>query len=662
MDTLNSRCAISQSKIVTGTNRTQLPNSPVNWLASQANRAIGYAYETLCSLPNITHMIVSAPSRSLVLLTLAGRCITSVSATPYSPTSASATTPTTLSLDPSVPSAPPYVPPAPNPQWMAAVDNGDPPPTNQDHQSVRQADSWPHLENRCVEKGMLPPYSEPRLSLVCPGSALPLDQSRNLRHESLQCAKAEYSWTRYPDLVDEAVWYALKETDPKEAVRQLRDHPAPRYEGILYYPIEHIWYWEACLPIKDPLVCGTDRECDTSTGQNPHHSSDTSNCRDVPRSCYADVLREGRQPCGLGKLFYNVEFTKKKTSDWRLGKPGFIPRLANGYDLLHGEEERLSISNAHSSSAQLTPKFSIDDPKNAYKIYLHANDNPWNFGSLQCRPNGEDHVVFEVIPEPKQRMTSRVSNSLSLPDGDMSAAIMWGGAFDLNGDYQSRGYVSGLIVEDTAGSTFQDLSLSTMSAEATPLIRVQLYEPTWSGGERLKSTAYFDDDIQLVNTDSDTFPGNGTSTTSGASARYQLNFDNGTGVAIYRTYLPGIVYYPGRLLFSPEMLSYKDYLAPDTRYTFRLTMNMKNLPFHFQSCTSEPSASDLQWHALWGLLSSDRYESRRFSSKSLDITVRTPSQVELRSWQSTFWGLVRYAQYAAPFFGFYKALMTGNRL
>lgn len=237
-------------------------------------------------------------------------------------------------------------------------------------QSGMDTDPQPRPENRCVEKSLLPFYSGPRLSLACPGNILPLDQSRNVRQEYLQCAKAGYTWTRYPDPLDEAAWHALKETDPDRAVQWLRNLPAPEYKGTLHYPIDHVWHWEECRLIKDPVVCGTDRVCDqqTPTGQN-HHQSVSRKCKDIPRSCYADVARVGRSPCGMGKLVYNVEFVKKDTPDWRPGQPGFIPRLANGYDLLRGEEEQLSFSNFRSPSVRLTPTLDIDDPKNAYEIY-----------------------------------------------------------------------------------------------------------------------------------------------------------------------------------------------------------------------------------------------------------------------------------------------------
>ncbi|WP_257295995.1 hypothetical protein [Endozoicomonas sp. YOMI1] len=109
-------------------------------------------------------------------------------------------------------------------------------------------------------------------------------------------------------------------------------------------------------------------------------------------------------------------------------------------------------------------------------------------------------------------------------------------------------------------------------------------------------------------------------------------------------------------------MSYEDYLAPDARYTFKVTMNLKNMPFYYQPCVSQPAAPDCQWYALWGFFSPQRYETRSFSHKSLDITVTTPSQVDLRGWQPTFWTLVRYAQFVAPFYGIGKVVMAGNQL
>ncbi|MBO9495463.1 hypothetical protein J7438_15395 [Thalassotalea sp. G20_0] len=684
MLTTTASPTISQPEIATSANSSEVPASPANWLRP----VLDCAYGTVSALHKITRKIVSAPAQTFIFLALANRCITPVNASPHSPSSA---TPATMGLGPSVnvPSAPPYLPPPPEPGWMATLTSGH--PAYRDDERPRTADrrgsparngqpvmdrgTPPRPENRCVEKNLFPFYSGPRISLACPGKILPLDQSRNVRHEYLQCGRAGYSWTRYPDPLDEAAWHALKETDPERAVQWLRDLPAPEYKGILDYPIDLVWRWEKCQLIEDPVICGTYRVCDqeTPTGQN-RRQSDTRNCWDVARSCYADVAQVGRSPCGMGKLVYDVKFVKIDSPDLSPGRPGVITRLANGYDLLPGEKEQLSVSifcpangddlirgeegqlsvsNLRSSSVRLKATLNINDPKNAYQIHTR-NNNLWKPASLQCRPNGFDNVSFEVLTD--RRIPSSPPNTLRFPDGDMSSALVWGGAFDLNGGYQSRGYPCGLIVEDTASYTFKDLSLSTMSAETSPLIRVQLYESSWLG-ERLKSTAYFDDHIQLL---VDPVPDNGASDTLRVSTRYQLSFDYGTGAAIYRTYLPGLIYYPGRLLFSPETLSYEDYLAPDSRYTFKVTMNLKNMPFYFQPCASEPAAPDCQWYALWGLFSPGRYESRSFSLKSLDITVTTPPQVELRSWQPTFWEFVRYAQFIAPLYGACKVVMAGH--
>ena len=45
MEALNMRLTILRSEIATDANGTQVPVSPVNWLASQANRAASCAHE-----------------------------------------------------------------------------------------------------------------------------------------------------------------------------------------------------------------------------------------------------------------------------------------------------------------------------------------------------------------------------------------------------------------------------------------------------------------------------------------------------------------------------------------------------------------------------------------------------------------------------------------
>ncbi|WP_257267028.1 hypothetical protein [Endozoicomonas sp. ONNA2] len=225
----------SQPKAAPHADKSAVSASPENWLT----RALNCAYETACALPNITRMIVSSPGKAIIFLTLAGRCISPVRASPHSPSSASTVTPSTSGLDPSVyvPFEPPFIPPRETePEWMGLVESGH--PANGGHDRSRPATSaqgysQPGMEtdtrpeNRCVDKSLLPFYSGPRISLACPGKMLPLDQSRNVRQEYLQCAKAGYSWTRYPDSLDEAAWHAMKKTDPDRAVQWLRDLPAP---------------------------------------------------------------------------------------------------------------------------------------------------------------------------------------------------------------------------------------------------------------------------------------------------------------------------------------------------------------------------------------------------------------------------------------------------
>ena len=47
MEALNIRLTIPRSEIATDANGTQVPVFPVNWLASQANRAASCAHETV---------------------------------------------------------------------------------------------------------------------------------------------------------------------------------------------------------------------------------------------------------------------------------------------------------------------------------------------------------------------------------------------------------------------------------------------------------------------------------------------------------------------------------------------------------------------------------------------------------------------------------------
>lgn len=199
--------------------------------------------------------------------------------------------------------------------------------------------------------------------------------------------------------------------------------------------------------------------------------------------------------------------------------------------------------------------------------------------------------------------------------------------------------------QDFSAAALNEVSEDVTEKLKNIIVRVQLYEPSIFG-DRLKSTIYIDEAKGIQQT----LNAISSDQKIRRSTLWEFKLKNGDNPDknIYRSYVPTLFYYPGKIFLSNEALSYDDQLAPNTIYTLKLTVYQKNLPFYNQSCESDPDAWDCQWYTLWGLFSSKRYEDNYFSKKSLDVRFRSNPKVDQRTWLSSFWHFVRYAQIAVP--------------
>ena len=198
--------------------------------------------------------------------------------------------------------------------------------------------------NYCVE------YKAPQMrsSYSCPGYTIPSHQTRNFQYEELRCASNEDTYIRSPVKFDEEAWLDLKNVSRNDAASVLRKQPSPAWSDSISYQTFIHWEWEDCQLITSGSVCGTYEVCQVKDVSNHAGVSErVKDCRQEPKSCYANVtVHESEQcPDGSGQLDFDVEFLKKNASDWHPGNPDYIDRLATGYDLLPGEEEAITVSN-----------------------------------------------------------------------------------------------------------------------------------------------------------------------------------------------------------------------------------------------------------------------------------------------------------------------------
>lgn len=504
------------------------------------------------------------------------------------------------------------------------------------------------VANYCVENAA----PQVRSSHSCPGFTIPSHQTRNFQYEQLRCASNENTHTRSPVLFDEEAWLDLKNVSRHDAASVLRQQPAPAWSASIPYQTFVHWEWEDCQLVTSSTTCGTYEVCREKEVFN--HAGELQriqDCHQEPRSCYANVtVHESEQcPDGRGLLDFDVKFLKKSASDWHPGNPDYIDRLANGYDLLPGEEEMVTVSNLKTNwwnhqSSTLSPTLVIEDPKNEYILdqFVHQPDAQ----SLTCRFQGYDKVSFLV--DTQKRIASRSPNGFSLPesfDNETIDPLVWQSAPGISGSREEKGYPSIMRAQDYSAAAISEVSEDVSEKFKNIIIRVQLYEPSILG-ERLKSTIYIDEAKGVQQT----LNAISSDQKIRRSTLWEFKLKNGDNPNknIYRSYVPSLFYYPGKIFLSEETLSYDDHLTPDTEYTLKLTVYQKNLPFYRQSCESEPDAWDCKWYALWGLFSPNRYEDNYFSKKSLDLKFRSNPNVDQRTWLSTFWHVTSYAQLTIP--------------
>ncbi|WP_152554082.1 hypothetical protein [Endozoicomonas elysicola] len=477
-----------------------------------------------------------------------------------------------------------------------------------------------------------------RRSESCPGLVIPANKSRNFMGESLKCSEAHHEHLRQQMPYDEEAWQDLKNIDRTKAIEFLRQLPEPEWSAAIHYPTNLHWSWQECELVTSELHCGAIVYCDDNS------------CTHIPLTCYADITHDEELACGHGQLDFNVKFIRKDAKWWHPGHKNHVDILANGYDLLPGEKEVITVGNLKTSwwsgnqSEKLSPTLSIEDPRNEYSSGMTINDK--HAESLSCRVNGYDNVSFSVYTS--KRITSSSPNAFSLPtafDNTELEPLIWQSTTGYNGQRVAKGFPLIMRAQDYSAATMSEVSEDISKKLKSIIIRVQLFEPSIFG-ERLKSTIYIDEAKAIQQT----LNAISSDQKIRRSTLWEFKLKNGDhpNKNIYRSFVPSLFYYPGKVFLSDDELSYDDHLTPDTEYTLKLTVYQKNLPFYLQSCESDPDAWDCKWYTLWGLFSWNRYERNYFSKKSLDVRFKTNPNVDHRTWLSTFWHSVGWTQALVP--------------
>ena len=510
--------------------------------------------------------------------------------------------------------------------------------------------------NYCVE------FHHPvdRPSVFCSGVIMPASQTRNFKYEQLLCTSGSDSRTRTPVAFDEESWRDKLNTDRQEAYDMLRQLPDPQWQGVIHYQSYLHWSWEECELVTSATHCGTKRVCETVTRPD---GKKEERCENQPETCYADIEKSKSVLCSHEQMQYDIRYLKKDVSEWNPGQAEFIDRLANGYDLLPGEQETVITSNGVGllNSAWLHPDVYFKNRRNDYKI-TGMTEAGFVSGALKCQQNSDYHVGFMLLA--RARIRSRSGNAFSLPishDGEPLEALIWQSALDYDRKRQEQGYPVILRVQDYSATALQEFALDTGDIFKHIVIRIQLYEQTILGIlPWALSTIYIHEGkgiIQNLNALSEEQSVRRSSLWEITLATSSIDPNRN----LYRVFIPWFVYYPGRLFLPAEELSYESQLRPGGQYQLSLTVYQKGLSIYYQSCEDEPDAWDCRFYAGWGWLSPNRYERNFYSEGSMDVAFTSPDNINLRTWWPMIWASISLLDDAALAAGLWVVITRINR-
>ena len=467
----------------------------------------------------------------------------------------------------------------------------------------------------------------PRSSQYCQGMTLPARKTRNFLYERLVCDTGEHQQTRLPVAFDEEGWRDTFTHDPSAAYELLRNQPVPTWTGVVDYDTYLEWHWQECQ-------LGKDFRCGSSTVCNKRHNEEgelVESCREEPKTCFRDVEVSATHFCSHEQLTFDVAFQKTENQD-------YPARLANGYDLLPGESEVVTVTNGPSffNRTQMSPELLITEPRNQYQITFREGYG-YDTDVLQCQQFSDYHVGFDIYPE--QRIQSRSGNAFSLPrdvDGEPLEALIWRHFVVDNENIRKKAYPVALRVQDYGATSLTEFARDTGDLFKNMVVRIELFEQSWLPWPFPQATVYIKEGrgvVQTLNALSEKQDVRRSKLWELLLAADSLSPSQN----IYRRHIPWFLYYPARLFLPEEYLSYENHLKPGTEYRLRLTVYQRGLSIYNQSCEDDPEAWDCRFYFGGGWLSPARYESGYFSNESLDVEFTTPDDLDVRGWWSTIW-------------------------
>lgn len=484
-------------------------------------------------------------------------------------------------------------------------------------------------DNFCIERH----YPEARTSTYCQGMTLPAEMTRNFLYERLICDAGKHQYTRSPFIFNEEYWRDVLTHEDGEARELLRAQPVPEWAGKVDYKTHLEWHWQDCRLVTD-FRCGSDTVCEDQTNDDGNL---VERCHEEPKTCFLDVEVSATRFCSHEQLTFDAAYQKTQNED-------YPARLANGYDLLPGETEIVTVTNGPGffDSTQMSPSLSVAEPRNQYVITRRGGFD-YDTGDLQCRQHSDYHIGFDIYPE--HRIQSRSGNAFSLPrdiDGEPLEALIWKNYRGSDGTSQKKAYPTALRVQDYGATSLMEFARDAGELFKNMVVRIELFDQSRWFWPFPEATAYIKEGQGIVRS------------LNALSEKQEIRRSNlwelllaseslSPSKNIYRTHIPWFLYYPARLFVPEYTLSYENHLKPATNYRLRLTVYQRGLSIYNQSCEDDPDAWDCRFYFGGGWLSPSRYESGYYSNEGLEVEFTTPDDLNVRSWWPTVWSTVGLA-------------------
>ena len=418
-------------------------------------------------------------------------------------------------------------------------------------------------DNFCVTRS----WPVERYSASCPGVTIPASKTRNFHTEALHCDAGSDTKARDPVSFDEENWRHLLATNATAAKDMLRALPVPEWSGSFHYDTYLKWSWEDCQLVTSHS-CGSTRVCkkvkssgikkewnDKSVkGANKIDTAEIEQCHDEPKTCFMDVTISESSHCSKEKMTYDVQYQQTDVSD-----ESYPARLANGYDLLPGEQENVNVANGVGllTNTFMSPNLSFAEPYNKYLIN-RVQGVGYDSDSLSCKKDTTYHVGFTV--QPLQRIQASSGNAFSLPetfDGQPLDPLVWQRARTSEGKWQEKAVPAMLRVQDYSATALNEFALDANTPFKNMVVRIQLYDKSALAWPFARNTIYVNEAkavAQTFNALSDKQKVRRSRLWELLLAANSVNPEKN----LYRSYIPWVVYYPSRLLFPADELSYEN--------------------------------------------------------------------------------------------------------